>query len=116
MKKAVLLWVLGLAVWMIAVPGAVAALTDSANFMPVILLVLFIGDPACFLVMGVFTGCGWRERWWLIPAGIVMFLIGIWLFIAPFNMDFLVYAAAYAVIGAVGTAAGMVYRKVKQKK
>lgn len=116
MKKAVLLWVLGLAVWMVAVPGAVAALADDTNFMPLILLVLFIGDPACFLVLGLYTGCGWRGRWWLVPAGIVMFLTGIWLFIAPFNMDFLVYAAAYAVTGAIGTAAGMVYRKVKQKK
>lgn len=100
MKKSTIIWLAITAIAMPALPWVATVLPKEMSF-PALILLFFTVNPVYSLGSGIFAGFEWRERWWAPLAVAALFLCGVWVFIAPLELDFLIYAAIYAVFAAV---------------
>jgi len=97
MKKTIM-WVLLTMLFMIAIPWLTVSFAGSAG-MAVCLILFFAVNPLFSLFSGIFAGSNIKKLWCLPVISSVTFLCGAWIFFDMREPAFLMYAAAYLVIG-----------------
>ena len=65
-------------------------------------LLFFAVDPLCAFICGAFSGIDTRKMWSIPIIVALLFLLGVWVFIAPFESAFIIYATGYLIIGYFG--------------
>lgn len=118
MKKSTWIWLTATGALMLLCPWISSLFKGMAGFAIVVLL-LYVVDPVFCFATGIFAGRAWRQRWWLILTAPVLYLAGAWLFVAPFESTFLIYAVGCLSIGLLamtGTAAFLVKRLEREKR
>ena len=101
MKKEWIGWLIGSAAVMLLLPWAAVAFAKSDAGMAVTLLLFFAVDPVYSFILGIFAGKHMKEMWSLPVISATLFLLGTWIFFAPGEGAFVIYAGGYLVIGAV---------------
>ena len=105
-------WLILQALVLIGVPVAsIFVLPPEANMMG--FLVMFLGiNPIFFAVQGVSMGDDVKHRWFLLPVGLVVFTLGLWLLDAPIK-QVMVYTLLYLVVGLI---TGAISAAVQKKR
>ncbi len=93
MKKTIWIWLAACVMVMIALPGLVIAFVPPHDVMAYILLELFVINPVFCVLVGLWAGKDFRNRWFLPLVAVVLFLAGAWLFNEAWEPAFLLYAA-----------------------
>ena len=65
-------------------------------------ILFFTVNPLCAFICGAFAGIDARKLWSLPIIVALLFLSGVWVFIAPFESAFIIYAIGYLIIGFIG--------------
>ena len=99
MKKTVF-WLAASAFVMFALPWLAVSFVRGDAGMAVCFLLFFAVDPLYSVVLGAFAGRDAGTRWSLPLLSALFFLAGTWLFFDRRETAFLLYAAAYLVLGA----------------
>lgn len=116
MKKIYVIWLVALAVIMFFLPWLADAFVSGNDALGVIFLLFFAVNPLCAAVTGAVSGTNVRAFWSMPLICAVMYLAAMWIFFEPGNTAFLLYAAAYLVIGGVFMAISwFITRKMKKQ-
>ena len=109
--KQILLWLTASAVLMLVLPWLAVTFVPGDSGMAVCLLLFFVLDPIYAVCAGGFAGRDIKRRWAmpLLTAG--FFLLGAWSFFDRGEPAFLLYAAAYLVLGLAGMLISRLLRK-----
>ena len=99
MKRIFPAWLAACAAIMLLLPWLCLTLFPANGDMGLILLLFFCVNPLFSAAEGFFAGRDVRKRWPLILIAPALFVAGAWLLLDMGNPDFLLYAAAYLVIG-----------------
>lgn len=83
--------------------------------MGVCFILFFAVNPLCAFICGAFAGIDARKLWGLPIIVAMLFLAGVWIFIAPLEYSFIIYAVGYLIIGFVGMGIRMLLTKRKLK-
>ena len=67
--------------------------------MAVIFLLFFAVNPITAVLLGVFSGSNVRMAWFQPLLFAALFLLGTWVFFTMAEMAFVLYAAAYLILG-----------------
>jgi len=70
-----------------------------AKGMAVIFLLFFAVNPITAVLLGVFSGGNVRMAWFQPLLFAALFLLGTWVFFTMAEMAFVLYAAAYLILG-----------------
>ena len=99
MKK-LYFWMLLLAVVMLGLPWLAVTFVKGDAGMAVVFILFFAVNPVYSAVLGAFSGKDVKKLWFLPLLSALMFLIGTWIFFEMNEPVFILYAAAYLVVGA----------------
>ncbi len=111
MKKILFIW-LPIALAITVLTLLFSTLFADPNAGMIICLSLFFGVyPVFSIISGVIAGNAFRYRWWMPLAFSVLFLGGVWGFIQPFQVFFLVHAGIYLLIGMLCALIQLISRK-----
>ena len=96
-------WLILQVLILIGVPVAsIFVLPPEAGMMG--MLVMFLGiNPIFFAVQGVSMGDDVKHRWFLLPLGLGIFTLGLWLLDAAIK-EVMVYTLLYLVVGLITAA------------
>lgn len=98
MKKLVP-WLFASAAVMLMLPALAVRFVNADSGMAACLALLFLADPLFSVCVGVCAGRDIQRLWSLPIFPAVFFLLGAWLFLDAGETAFLIYAAAYALLG-----------------
>ncbi|HRF84965.1 MAG TPA: hypothetical protein PLN34_00200 [Alloprevotella sp.] len=98
-RRAVMIWITVTAMVMLALPFAVARFASECSGMALCMMLFFIVNPIYSAILGFRCGRNMRQMWNLPLISAVTFLAGIWLFFNIKEVWFIIYAAAYLMIG-----------------
>ena len=98
MKKLVP-WLFASAAVMLMLPALAARLVNAEDGMAVCLALFFVVNPLFSACIGVYAGRDLQRFWFLPIFPAAFFLLGAWLFLDAGETAFLIYAAAYALLG-----------------
>ena len=98
MKKLVP-WLFASAAVMLMLPALAVRFVNADSGMAVCLALFFLADPLFSACIGVYAGRDPQRLWSLPIFPAVFFLLGAWLFLDAGETAFLIYAAAYALLG-----------------
>ncbi len=99
MKKDAGWWLAASAVIMLALPWMAVTFIKGDGGMAACFLLFYAVNPVYSLAAGTFAGRDGRRLWSLPVISAALFLCGTWLFFAPGESAFLLYAAVYLVLG-----------------
>ena len=80
-------------------PWLVVTLVRGDGGMAVCFLLFFAVNPITAILLGVFSGGNVRMAWFQPLLFAALFLMGAWVFFAMAEMAFVLYAAAYLILG-----------------
>ena len=115
MKKNIILWLAASAVVMLAFPWLAVTFVKGDAGMAVCFLLFFAVNPLYSVIIGAYAGKDVKHLWSLPVISAVLFLIGTWIFFDMGETAFILYAAAYLVIGIMAMLISMFIRKKTQK-
>ena len=110
LKKAAVFLVVT-AMVMLVLPWLTVSFGNGMSFMAVCVILFFAADPVCLAVSGMIAGGDVKKLWWLPVVSALLYLIGAWAFFELWETAFLLYAAAYLIIGIVSMTITAVLRK-----
>lgn len=96
-----LIWLIAAAALLVGAPAAGVLLTPAEWGMFVSFILLLVADPVFFVLAGGMAGSNPKKYFTLILAAAGLFVLGAWIAFEMFQPDFLIYAAAYLIIGFV---------------
>lgn len=114
MKKIFICWLAVSAVVMLVIPWAAATFVKGDAGMAVCFLLFFAINPIHSVAIGSFAGKEMKRLWSLPVISAVLFLCGTWIFFDMGETAFILYAAAYLVLGIVAMLISMCIRKKVQ--
>lgn len=82
-------------------PWLAVTFAKGDNGMAVIFLLFFAVNPITAVLLGVFSGGNVRMAWFQPVLFAALFLLGTWVFFTMAEMAFVLYAAAYLILGYV---------------
>ena len=114
MKK-YLFWLAFSACVMLGLPWLAVTFAKGSAGMAVCFFLFFAINPAFFAVLGAFAGIHSKTLWSLPILSARRFLAGVWIFFAPGETAFYLYASAYLILGlvAMGIAAWIKKRSAR---
>lgn len=80
-------------------PWLAVTFAKGDNGMAVIFLLFFAVNPITAVLLGVFSGGNVRMAWFQPLLFAALFLLGTWAFFTMAEMAFVLYAAAYLILG-----------------
>ena len=80
-------------------PWFAVTFVKAEDGMAAVLALFFAVDPIAAICVGVFAGKNAKAAWFQPLILSVLFLSGVWIFIDPWEPAFLLYAAAYLILG-----------------
>ncbi len=80
-------------------PWLAVTFAKGDNGMAVIFLLFFAVNPITAVLLGVFSGGNVRMAWFQPLLFAALFLLGTWVFFTMAEMAFVLYAAAYLILG-----------------
>lgn len=89
------------AVLMVLLPWLTVTLVRGDAGMAVCFLLFFAVNPIAAVAVGIFSGRSLRTAWFQPAALSVLFLVGVWLNFGMGEPVFLLYAAAYFLLGSL---------------
>ena len=101
MAKKLVLLIGIIVVVLLILPYCVVSFTDAWSGMGVMLLLLFLVNPAAAGGIGVVVGKDIKKLWWAPLAFAVVFVLCYWLVLSSVVLEFCMYAMAYWLIGSV---------------
>lgn len=99
MKKQLLLHTVISAIIMLLLPWSAGTFIKSDAGMVSAIFLFFGVDPIYSVVLGILAGKDIKHLWCLPLISAVFFLAGVWIFFAPSETAFVLYAVVYLVIG-----------------
>lgn len=114
MKKIFICWLAVSAVVMLVIPWTAATFVKGDAGMAVCFLLFFAINPIYSVAIGSFAGKEMKRLWSLPVISAVLFLCGTWIFFDMGETAFILYAAAYLVLGIVAMLISMCIRKKVQ--
>lgn len=99
MKRNNLLCIFASLFIMLALPWSAVTFAKSASGMLVCMLLFFIVNPVFAIGVGCFTGRNLKAAWFQPILCAAAYLLGAWLFFDMGELSFLLYAAAYVILG-----------------
>ena len=93
-------------------PWFAVTFVKGDNGMAVIFLLFFAVNPITAVLLGIFSGGDVRAAWFQPLLFAALFLLGTWVFFTMAEMAFVLYAAAYLILG-YRHAADLVCRKAE---
>ena len=84
---------------MLGLPWLAVTFVQGSSGMAAVFLLFFAVDPVFAVVNGISAGEDVRKFWWLTVIPAVFFLAGTWMFFAPEETAFYLYAGMYLVLG-----------------
>ncbi len=115
MKKNTILWMVALAVVMLAFPWLAVTFVKGDAGMAVCFLLFFAVNPLYSVLIGAFSGKDIRRLWSLPVISAALFIIGTWIFFDMGETAFILYAAVYLALGIVAMLISMFIRKKTRK-
>ncbi len=115
MKKNTILWMVALAVVMLAFPWLAVTFVKGDAGMAVCFFLFFAVNPIYSVLIGAFAGKDIRHLWGLPVISAVLFLIGTWISFDMGETAFILYAAVYLALGIVAMLISMFIRKKTRK-
>ena len=101
MKKKVILWLIISAVIMLMLPWMAVTFIKGDGGMAVCFILFFGVNPIFSVILGAFAGSDRKHLWCLPAISPVLFLIGTWIFFDMGEIAFVIYAAAYLILGMI---------------
>lgn len=111
MKKAMWLWLVACVLVMIALPGLVIAFVPPHDVMVYILMELFVINPVFCVLVGLWSGRDFRERWFMPLVAVILFVAGAWIFNDAWETAFLLYAAFNLVLSGAAMLVPALFRR-----
>lgn len=99
MTKRTIISLLIAALVALLLPWLAVAFVRGDNGMAVIFLLFFAVNPIAAVLLGVFSGGCVRTAWFQPLLFAALFLLGTWAFFTIGEMTFVLYAAAYLILG-----------------
>lgn len=107
---------LAAALVMLVLPWLAVTFVRGDAGMAACFVLFFAINPVFSIVLGAFSGRDPKSLWILPPASALLFLAGVWLLFDLGETAFLLYAAAYLILGlAAMLIAAWIQRKKTQK-
>lgn len=100
---------------MIGCPWLAVAFAGT-NGMAICFILFFAINPAFSAICGIFSGMYIKKMWALPLITAVLFLAGVWTFFDFAEPAFLLYAAAYLVIGIISMSITAFVKRLKHKR
>ena len=113
MKKSFLGWIVFSGIVMCLLPWLTAAFVKADAGMAVLLLLFFIVNPIYSVLAGAAAGKNVRRLWSLPLISAAFFLLGAWAFFEIGELDFLLYAGFYLVLGLAAMLVSWLLKKRK---
>lgn len=111
MKKNIILWLAVSAAIMLALPWLAVTFVKGDAGMAACFVLFFAINPIYSVVIGIFAGKDMKHLWSLPVISAVLFLVGTWVFFDMGETAFILYAAAYLVLGIATMLISMCIRK-----
>ncbi len=114
MKRNIILWLTVTLAVMLVLPWAAFTFVKGDAGMAVCLLLFFMVNPTYAVLTGAAAGKDMGHLWSLPILSAVLFLAGAWVFFDMGETAFLLYAAAYLVLGMAAMLLSAFFRKKAQ--
>ena len=99
MTKRTIVTLLIAAVVALLLPWLAVTLVPGDSGMAVTFLLFFAVNPITAVLLGIFSGGNVRGAWFQPLLFAALFLLGTWVFFTMAEMAFVLYAAAYLILG-----------------
>ncbi|MDE5986409.1 MAG: hypothetical protein K2H16_03905 [Prevotella sp.] len=108
--KVTIIWIAVTITMMFALPFCVAQFAPADAGMALCMILFLIVNPIYSAILGYRCGRNIHQMWYLPLASSIAFLAGTWLFFDIREVWFIIYAAAYLIIGCIAMGINHVYK------
>ncbi|MCI8667448.1 MAG: hypothetical protein HFG82_12430 [Dorea sp.] len=115
MKRAMFFWLLVSAIVMLGLPWLANNFVSADAGMAVCFLLFFVVNPIYAVIVGIFAGKDMKCLWMQPIVTVILFLLGVVVFLGGDVRSFVTYAIVYLVLGILAAMFSGVARKKERQ-